>query len=108
MLGTEWKQLKPTRYPLDLGYLPMIFQATDPAKASEQIDKRYSHGGGYRPFDGFVLVGDGHTIQYPGDPPYEPLAGSYLPLTKEHLYFYPHAWVRIVQEDGSWTITRMD
>lgn len=109
MSVSQWKILA-TRNRVSIfdliGFLPEILQDSDPRPAKDQLNERYSHGGGYQPFDGFKLIDDAHTIQYPDDPPYKPLAGSYLPLSKEHLYLYPNAWLRIVQADGSWTITR--
>jgi hypothetical protein len=74
-------------------------------KLSEQFDKTYSFGGGWRPFQGFTMDNDG-IITYPEDPPYKPLAVS--KFREQTIYVYNYGWVAIVESDGSFEISRMD
>lgn len=92
------------------GFLPWILQAVDPRPARDQLDDRYSHGGGYRPRPGFTnLEPDSPaTIQYPGDPTFHEVARSSLPITGETLILFDSSFMAIVQKDGSWAITRVD
>jgi hypothetical protein len=99
-----WLALKPIQ-PDDLGFLPMIFTDSDPRPAIEQAEDRYSHGGGWRPIDGFVLNRD-KTLSYPGDPDLEPMAEAWL--RDETLLIYDHGFVAIVQPDGKYQVARMD
>lgn len=88
-----------------VGVLPYWLDAADPRPAAEQFNTAYTHGGGWRSFDGFVLRAD-NTIKYPGDPPYKPMAR--MQLRDETIFVYPHAWVAVVQPDRSFQICRMD
>lgn len=92
--------------PRMLGFLPGFLDERDPASAKDQFDKNYQHGGGWQSFDGFVFDPVKHTLKYPGDLPYIPLAR--MMLRDETIYFYNHAWVAIVQPDGSFDVARMD
>ena len=89
-----------------LGYLPQFLDDRNPASAREQLHANYAHGGGWVAFKGFTYNPTNHSIKYPGDPAYSPLAR--LTLREEAVYIYPHAWVAIVQKDGSCEIARMD
>jgi hypothetical protein len=75
-------------------------------KLSEQFDKAYSFGGGWRPFPGFTMDKDDGTITYPEDPPFKPLAVS--KFREQTVYVYNYGWVAIVEPDGSFEISRMD
>jgi predicted metal-dependent phosphoesterase TrpH len=92
------------------GHLPEIITDRDPAPVAEQIEKRYAHGGGFMPFNGFDLsftdVPGKAFLQYPGDPPYKELAR--IKIRDETVILFPHSWVCIVQLDGSFAVTRMD
>ena len=88
-----------------LGFIPHWLNEADARPAAEQLNENYSHGGGWRPFDGFELLPDG-SIQYPGDPPYRPLAE--ILFRRERIVFFAHSWIMIVQPDGSFEICRMD
>jgi hypothetical protein len=89
-----------------LGFIPEFLNDLDPRPAREQFNESYAHGGGWRKFDGFEMDPKDHGITYPGDPTYMPLAS--LTLRDETIFIYPHAWVAIVQPDGTYEIARMD
>jgi hypothetical protein len=88
-----------------VGILPLWLDPDDPRPAKEQFGANYGHGGGWQPFEGFRLLKGGH-IKYPGDPAHKPLA--MMKLRDEVILIYPHAWVLILQKDGSFEICRMD
>lgn len=87
-----------------LGFIPYFFSNGDSRSAREQIDSNYSHGGGWRPFQGFTLRENG--LDFPGDPLMRLLAVA--KLGKEEIRIYEHAWVAIIQEDDSFEISRLD
>jgi hypothetical protein len=89
----------------DVGIIPLWLDAEDPRPAREQLDEHYAHGGGWQPFEGFKLQRN-HAIKYPGDPALQPLA--LMRLRDEMIAVYRHAWVMILQKDGSYEICRMD
>ena len=91
--------------PDDFGLIPLMLNEDDPSPAREQLDRQYQHGGGWQPFAGFKLLRN-HSIKYPGDPELKPLA--IMRLRGEMIAVYPHAWVMILQKDGSFEICRMD
>lgn len=88
-----------------LGFLPLMFDERDPRSAAEQLNANYAHGGGYDPQPGFTMAKDG-TLTYPGDPPMPPLAVA--ELHDELLMFYECEYLAIVQNDGSFAVTRVD
>jgi hypothetical protein len=94
-----------TQLGADLGFLPMFLSDDDPRPAREQFDTNYQHGGGWRPMQKFTLQGD-NSLQYPGDPPLRPYAQ--VILRDELILVYPHSWVVIKQQDGSFEVARMD
>jgi hypothetical protein len=104
---TKFVFFHPKATPEHLGLLPAIFDAADPRPAAEQVNDRYSHGGGWHPLRGFELS-DKNELCYPGDPALEPFAGCKLPLTGETVLFYPLSQVAIIQADGSFEAGRMD
>lgn len=89
-----------------LGIIPDMLSENDPRPAHEQLDSGYAHGGGWRPFEGFVLNPEDLSIKYPGDPAFGPLAST--KLREELILFYPHSWVGILQPDDFFEISRMD
>ena len=91
--------------PDHVGMIPLWLDEEDPRPAREQLDAAYQHGGGWQPFKGFKMLRD-HSIEYPGDPSLKPLA--LMKLRDEVIAVYPHAWVMILQKDGSHEICRMD
>lgn len=88
-----------------LGYIPGFLSEHDPRPAREQLHTGYSHGGGWEPFVGFSMLPNG-DMSYPGDPPTQLLAETQL--RNETIRFYEHAWVAIVQPDGSFEVARLD
>ena len=89
-----------------IGFIPDFLSEADPRPAAEQFNERYAHGGGWRPFKGFILDTDTMNIQYPEDPPYAPVAR--IDLRDEQIYIYPHAWVMIYRNPTDFEIARMD
>jgi hypothetical protein len=87
-----------------LGFIPSFLSDQDPRLAREQIAANYTHGGGWRPMQGFTRTSSG--LCYPDDPPMPLLAVSALRLEK--LEFYDCQWLAIVQPDGSFEVSRMD
>jgi hypothetical protein len=110
-----WIAKHPQFDPEMLGYLPYMFDDRDPRPAREQANENYSPMG-WSPMKGFTMLPNG-DLAYPGDPPTKLLAETILhanyvnPLdtTKQEIIrFYEHAWVVIIQPDGSWEVSRMD
>lgn len=100
-----WEMKHPKATIEMLGYLPSFLSENDPRPAKEQLDTGYSHAGGWQPFKGFKIAANGN-LEYPGDPPTQLLAET--SLRKETIRFYDHAWVAVVQPDGSFEVCRMD
>lgn len=88
-----------------VGDIPLFLSEFDERRASEQFNARYSFGGGWQPMPKWKL-GAGDTLTYPGDPPMKPLAS--MSLRGERILVYPHAFVAIIQPDGSFEVSRMD
>ena len=101
----DFKMIHPKANIDMLGFIPLMLDEADPHPAREQLNEAYSHGGGWRPFQGFKLLPSGE-IQYPEDPPLKLLAEG--KLRDETIRFYDCAWVMILQPDGSFEICRMD
>ena len=101
---TEWHQLHPNATPEMLGYIPSFLNENDPTPAREQFNENYI--GGWHPFQGFKLNTITLELEYPNDPPTVPLA--YAEFRNEVIVVYQHAWVAIIQADGSFEVSRMD
>jgi hypothetical protein len=114
MKPLDWKFTDPRMTIEHLGYIPYFLDADDPAPAKEQINKRYKHGGGWRPMSGFKLhsewalvYGDGGgDPDEPPDPPMYPLALA--SLRDEVIVFFPGSWVAIFQSDDTFEVARID
>jgi hypothetical protein len=102
----QFKRLSAEATPEMVGLIPTFLDPDDPRPAREQLDANYSFGGGWSPLPGFTYREDDRSIKYPGDPRMLPLAGA--KLRHETILVYPHAWVLILQKDGSFEIARMD
>jgi hypothetical protein len=103
-MKTDWEFLD-KRYSLDmLGLIPEFLSDDNSANARTQFDICYVAG--WNPMKGFRLNKDSLVLTYPGDPPLRPIAKT--KLREETIVFYPHAWVMILQPDGSFEVTRMD
>lgn len=72
---------------------------------AEQFNKNYSFGGGWNPFQGFMLS-ENNKLIYPGDPPLKPLAVA--KFRNQQVFIYHYAWVMILNEDGTFEVSRMD
>jgi hypothetical protein len=105
MIDMIWIGRHPDFRPDMLGFLPLMFSAADPRSAREQVDDNYAHGGGFRAFHGFTMLPNG-DLSYPGDPPARLLAET--KLRDETIRLFEHAWVAIIQPDGTWEVCRMD
>lgn len=103
MALVDWKLLDSRMTMARLGFIPGWLDDADPRPAKEQIESHYVAG--WPEFKGFKHVGK-HVLAYPGDPPMKPLAQA--KLRKETIVFYESAWVGIFQEDGSFSIARID
>lgn len=93
-----------------IGLIPEFLSELDPRPAAEQFNERYAHGGGWYPMDGWQFTSF-NGIKYPGDPVYLPVARIDLHTGKdrpETIFVYEHAWVAIVQADGTYEVARMD
>lgn len=100
-----WVQKHPKATLDMMGYIPEWLSEDDLRSAKEQIDSNYRHGGGWNTFQGFKMAEDGN-LEYPEDPP--TLLLFEARLRQESIRFYQHAWVAIVQEDGSFEVARID
>ena len=102
----NWMQKHPKAdFEAHFGAIPYFLSEADAAPAAVQLDKGYSHGGGWKPLPRWTLLPDGR-IQYPGDPPETLLFEA--KLRAEVIRVYTHSWVAIVQPDGSFEVSRMD
>ncbi len=88
-----------------LGLIPFMLDPDDPRPAREQFNQEYQHGGGWRPFKGFILLED-NSLKYPDDPPLHPIAE--IRLRQEQILIYEFGWVAIIQLDRSFEVCRMD
>ena len=102
----QFTALDPRITPEHLGLIPMFLDTNSPLPASEQFDANYAHGGGWHPMDGWSLDTVTGTLEYEGDPPMQPYAAA--KFNDELILVYPSSWVAIVQQDGSFEVSRMD
>lgn len=103
-----WKIVEPHETE-ELGLLPAIFNPADPRPAREQIEDRYAHGGGWRPYGKgkwTIDYADGGTLRYPEDPAMRPWAA--LELNDEMVLVYDCSIIAVVQRDGTFDVLRMD
>jgi hypothetical protein len=100
-----WIPKHPRATPEMLGFIPSFLSPENPAPAREQIDAAYSHGGGWRAFEGFRMAENGNLL-YADDAPVQLLYETRL--RGETIRFYDYALVAIVQKDGSFEVTRID
>jgi len=101
--GMTWTLVHPRATLEMLDYIPGFLSAHDPRPAAQQIDEHYIAG--WSPFDGFKMLPSGN-MHYPGDPPTLLLAQT--KLRDEVIRFYQHAWLAIIQPDGSFEVARLD
>jgi len=97
----------------EAGLLPEIIRANDPRPAAEQIQTRYQHGGGYRPFGGSSWElrkspeGD-LALLYPGDPPLKEVSRLILRNSQEVCVLFEFGFVAILGRQGTLAVLRMD
>lgn len=98
-----------------VGLLPAFLSPLDPRSAADQLADNYSHGGGWSPMAGFKLrdedkPGKAQLLFQPEDPDADPPMNelSRAKLRKETLIFFEGEWLAVVQEDGSFEVTRVD
>lgn len=101
-----WELLHPDMTPEHLGFLPFIISPGDNRPVEEQINERYQHGGGWRPNYKWAMDPDTKAITFLGDKPLLPIAR--IQVNDETVYVYDHAYVAIVEADGSYEVARMD
>jgi len=92
-----------------LGYIPQLLNRYSPLPAIKQLNIRYGHWGGWRPFEGFTLNNEieGEAfLEYAGDPPMREIGRG--TLRKETIIVFDHAWVAVVQPNGDFEVSRMD
>jgi hypothetical protein len=105
-----WYMRHPSVTEETLGLIPLMLSDHDPRPAAEQFDMAYGHGGGWRPFVGFTMLPNGN-LAYPDDPPAQLLAETTLHADTDRpevIRFYEHAWVAVIQKDGTFEVCRMD
>jgi hypothetical protein len=108
-----------------VGLVCDFFDVNDTRPAKEQLDDRYSHGGGFDPLRGFIMLIDG-SIMYPDysednedgddelDKDEDEVEGEILPvlatatLHGERINIYPGGYLAIIQSNGDFAVTRCD
>jgi hypothetical protein len=93
------------RYGDCIGYIRFLGDENDQTPLKDQFDKMYSYGGGWNPIKRFKML-EGAVLEYPGDPVLHPLATA--KFRNQYVHIYKHAFVSIVEEDGSFEVARMD
>ncbi len=106
MNGTGWF-LRAGVEPADLGYLPSMLDQDDKRPAREQLDSSYIYGGPPRWRTEPASIDAKDRLCYPGDPPLDWLAMTFL-HDKEQVLLYPGDFVVILQPDRSFLFQRMD
>ena len=104
-----WVQLDPrVRVEDAVGLLPTFLSTDDERGACEQFAANYC--GGWHDSKvgkgGFTMADSGRLLLYPGDPPIHALAMT--TLRKEVIVVYEHAYVAIIQENGTFRVARLD
>ena len=88
-----------------MGELPWYVSEKDPRPAQLQFEANYKFGTHW--IDGFDMTPDG-TLVYPGDPALFPIGR--MVFATETVFFYPHAWVAIIQNNDpdNFVVARFD
>lgn len=109
-MGWDWYSFAPAHI---LGLIPDIILPDRPETISEQVNARYSHGGGWKNFEGFTLEYSTEDmfapkLTYPGDPPIEICAISAC-SSGELCILFEEAWVAAINpKTATYEIARMD
>jgi hypothetical protein len=99
----NWILLHPQATLEMLGFLPSFLDEEDPRSAREQFNTNYISG--WNPTPGFKMQANG-DLSYSKDLPTKLLMEARF--RDETIRFYQHAWVAVIQPDGSYEISRMD
>src|SRR5687767_8524139 len=92
---------------LFVGIIPSFLSPTDERSAAEQFDANYISG--WSPMDGWEFSAITLELRFPGDPSMRPVAEIQWDHPRgERILIYPHAWVLILQRDGSFEVSRLD
>lgn len=100
----RWKLLHPKATPDMLGLIPAFLDENDPRPAWMQFNANYISG--WHPIPRFTFNPETVTLKYPGDPPTQAIAET--TLRNERIILFQHAWVMILQQDGTYEVCRMD
>lgn len=102
----EYDHIPPMDIITSLGFLPeWVFRGLQLGEDMETaLTSRYQYYTG--PMELPCTIQDDGCYTYPGDPIQHPVAS--VRGATETLYFYEHAFVAVVKEDGSTWFTRMD
>lgn len=100
----RWIQKHPLATQGHLGYIPEFLHEDDARPAKDQFNTNYVSG--WRPTRVEFRIDNDNNLCYPGDPPLPVLWET--KLRDETIQVYAHAWVRIIQPDGTYEIARMD
>ena len=87
-----------------LGYIPGMVTEGIGIPVREQLDANYVAG--WHKFEGFTFDKDQSMLTYPSDPAIYAIARAQV--GDETILVFPHAWVLILQADGSWEVARMN
>lgn len=103
--GVVWELVHPRATMEHLGALPSFLSINDPRGAEAQFNERYVFGG-WRASKGFKGMTAEGWLSYPGDPVMKPFARAWL--RSETIFVYASSFVGIRQEDGTYTVARLD
>ena len=104
-------------HPETIGVLPMILMSNDPRPVKDQLDDRYSHGGGYSvsPGNWKYIPAEGEneaTLQYTstsGEESDEALREmARTQIHDETCILFDYQFMAIVQPDASFVVVRVD
>jgi hypothetical protein len=94
------------------GMLPEILRPDDPRPVKEQLNDRYSHGGGFMASKGFTFKKEGDkailSYEIEDDDPEIYQEWSRSKVNDEELYLFDASFMAIVQPDGTYEVTRVD
>lgn len=91
------------------GYIPNMI-SDDDRTLKQMVHDGYSHGGGWRDFEGFEIrrTSQGkYILSYPGDPEYHERGRIERSSTGEKLVIFPYSWVLWIKGDEQ-SIARID
>jgi hypothetical protein len=102
-----WTALRPGVTADHLGLVPSFFDLDDSRPARDQLNERYSHGGGWQPVRrDRIIACSSRSLLFRNDPSLLALADTLL--REEAIVFYEGSWLSITQPDGSFEVARVD